>query len=66
MNSVIISLITYILASIFAITGMGAAGVLIPSYVTLGIAFYPAILAGLLQNLFACLWLLQTISELPV
>ncbi len=53
MNSVIISLITYVLASIVAIAGMGAAGVLIPNYVTLGMAFYPAIVAGLLQNLFA-------------
>ncbi len=53
MNSVIISLITYVLASIFAIAGMGAAGVLIPNYVTLGMAFYPAIVAGLLQNSFA-------------
>jgi len=53
MNSAIISLITYVLASIFSIAGMGAAGVLIPNYVTLGIAFYPAILAGLLQNSFA-------------
>jgi len=52
MDSVIISLITYALASVFAIAGMGAAGVLIPNYVTLGMTFYSAILAGLLQNVF--------------
>ncbi len=50
MNSIIITLVTYILATVFAIAGMGAAGVLIPNYVTLGITIYPAILAGLLQN----------------
>jgi len=52
MNSAIISLLTYALSSIFAIAGMGAAGVLIPNYVTLGMAYYSAILAGLLQNVF--------------
>jgi len=34
----VIAIVTYILASLFAVAGMGAAGVLIPNYITLGLA----------------------------
>ncbi len=43
-------LLTYILASIFAIAGMGAAGVLIPNYISLGMSVRVAMLMGLTQN----------------
>lgn len=46
-----IATITYILASLFAIAGMGAAGVLIPNYITLGLAIKQAIILGLTQNI---------------
>ncbi len=47
----VIATITYILASLFAIAGMGAAGVLIPNYITLGLAIRQAIILGLTQNI---------------
>ncbi len=43
-------LLTYILASIFAIAGMGAAGVLIPNYIAMGLSIHVAMLLGLTQN----------------
>ncbi len=46
----LIGVLTYGLASIFAIAGMGAAGVLIPNYMTLGIAVQLALILGLMQN----------------
>jgi uncharacterized membrane protein YfcA len=45
-----IAILTYILASIFAIAGMGAAGVLIPNYIALGLSVHAAMLLGLTQN----------------
>jgi uncharacterized membrane protein YfcA len=46
----IITLLTYILASVFAIAGMGAAGVLIPNYIALRMGVRAAMLLGLTQN----------------
>jgi uncharacterized membrane protein YfcA len=46
----VIPIITYILASIFAIAGMGAAGVLVPNYIALGLNVYIAILLALAGN----------------
>jgi uncharacterized membrane protein YfcA len=46
----ILAILTYILATIFAIAGMGAAGVLIPNYITLGIGVRAAMFLGLGQN----------------
>ncbi|MDV3103511.1 sulfite exporter TauE/SafE family protein [Thermococcus waiotapuensis] len=45
-----IAILTYILASLFAIAGMGAAGVLIPNYITLGLSVHAAMFLGLGQN----------------
>ncbi len=45
-----VALLTYVLASIFAIAGMGAAGVLIPNYITLGLSVHAAMFLGLGQN----------------
>ena len=45
-----ITLLTYILASVFAIAGMGAAGVLIPNYIAMGLGVHAAMLLGLTQN----------------
>ncbi|MFA4639822.1 sulfite exporter TauE/SafE family protein [Pyrococcus kukulkanii] len=42
--------LTYILASVFAIAGMGAAGVLIPNYIAIGLSVHAAMLLGLAQN----------------
>ena len=42
--------LTYILASVFAIAGMGAAGVLIPNYIAMGLGVHAAMLLGLTQN----------------
>jgi uncharacterized membrane protein YfcA len=39
------AVLTYVLASLFAIIGMGAAGVLIPNYVVLGIPLPVALAA---------------------
>jgi uncharacterized membrane protein YfcA len=46
----IITALTYILSTIFAIAGMGAAGVLIPNYVALGLNLYDAVILRLSQN----------------
>jgi uncharacterized membrane protein YfcA len=46
----VLVLLTYILSSIFAIAGMGAAGVLVPNYITLGLGVYTAITLALAQN----------------
>ncbi len=46
----ILALFTYILATIFAIAGMGAAGVLIPNYISLGMSVRTAMLMALTQN----------------
>ena len=46
----ILALLTYVLASIFAIAGMGAAGVLIPNYISLGLGVRTAMILGLSQN----------------
>ena len=43
-------ILTYVLASIFAIAGIGAAGVLIPNYIALGLSIPAALILGLLQN----------------
>ena len=43
-------ILTYILSSIFAIAGMGAAGVLIPNYIALGLSVHAAMMLGLSQN----------------
>lgn len=43
-------ILTYILASVFAIAGMGAAGVLIPNYIAMGLGVHAAMLLGLMQN----------------
>ncbi|ACS33342.1 sulfite exporter TauE/SafE family protein [Thermococcus gammatolerans] len=43
-------ILTYILASVFAIAGMGAAGVLIPNYIAMGLGVHAAMLLGLTQN----------------
>ncbi|MBP1912158.1 sulfite exporter TauE/SafE family protein [Thermococcus stetteri] len=45
-----VAILTYILASIFAIAGMGAAGVLIPNYIAMGLSVHAAMLLGLTQN----------------
>ncbi len=42
--------ITYILATIFAVAGFGAAGVLVPNYIALGMGIHAAMLLGLTQN----------------
>jgi len=52
MNVLPIALITYVLSSLLAIAGMGAAGILIPNYVALGLPLGDAILLGLTQNVF--------------
>jgi uncharacterized membrane protein YfcA len=46
----VIAVLTYIISTIFAIAGMGAAGVLIPNYIALGIGVRAAIMLGLTQN----------------
>ncbi|BEP17842.1 hypothetical protein PYJP_11940 [Pyrofollis japonicus] len=43
--------LTYILSTIFAIAGMGAAGVLVPNYIALGLSVYTAITLALAQNI---------------
>ncbi len=43
-------ILTYVLASIFAIAGIGAAGVLIPNYIALGMSVHAAMMLGLSQN----------------
>ncbi len=43
-------ILTYVLASIFAIAGFGAAGVLIPNYIALGLSVHAAMVLGLSQN----------------
>ena len=43
-------ILTYILASVFAIAGMGAAGVLIPNYIAMGLGVHATMLLGLTQN----------------
>lgn len=45
-----ITILTYILSSIFAISGMGAAGVLIPNYIAFGLGVNIAAILGLSQN----------------
>jgi uncharacterized membrane protein YfcA len=45
-----VTILTYILSSIFAIAGMGAAGVLIPNYIALGLGVNVAMILGLSQN----------------
>jgi uncharacterized membrane protein YfcA len=50
MISVFITILTYILSSIFAIAGMGAAGVLIPNYIAFGLGVNIAMILGLSQN----------------
>jgi uncharacterized membrane protein YfcA len=47
----LIAILTYMLSAIFAIAGMGAAGVLIPNYIALGIGVRAAIMLGLTQNI---------------
>ncbi len=50
MNGLALGIITYMIATLFAITGMGAAGVLIPTYMMLGVGVYAAMIIALTQN----------------
>jgi uncharacterized membrane protein YfcA len=81
MNSVFLSIIfiiTWILSTLFAVAGVGAANTLIPVYYSLGIPFSIAAAAGLLLNVFSLssatvnngrrgrvLWKLGTIFIIP-
>ena len=50
MSTALIAIVTYALSSLLAIAGMGAAGVLIPNYVALGLSIGKAILLTLTRN----------------
>jgi uncharacterized membrane protein YfcA len=52
MRNILAYVLTYALASFMAIAGMGAAGMLIPNYVTLGLSLPLALTYALTQNVF--------------